>query len=195
MLFKALKIIVIVVIIGGSIEYIPGLFPWTKSVAAYTIGLFLNPILTIGKGFINFLPSLAFLIVIYIVTRYLLKLIKPLFTGLHEGGIKIQKSDPDWALPTYRILRVFVIVFAVVIAYPYIPGSETSAFKGISVFLGVLLILGSSSFISNIIAGYSMTYRGAYKKGDRIEVDDHIGFVEEQKLLVRCYIRLKMKRS
>ena len=101
------------------------------------------------------------------------------------------KFDSDWALPTFKILRLFVIVFALVIAYPYIPGSNTSAFKGISVFLGVLLSLGSSSFIANIIAGYSMTYRGAFKKGDRIQVGDMVGFVEEQKLMVTRLRSLK----
>jgi len=182
--FKTLKIITIVVVIALFLQYILGLFPWTNSIAAYTLELFLNPILSAGKGFIAFLPSLAFLIVIFLVTRYLLKLIKLLFTGLNQGGMEIKNFDPEWAMPTYKILRIFVIAFAVVVAYPYIPGSDSSAFKGVSVFLGVLFSLGSSSFIGNVIAGYSMTYRRAFKKGDRIQVDDQVGFVEDQKLLV-----------
>jgi small-conductance mechanosensitive channel len=165
-------------------QYILGLFPWTNNIATYTLDLFLDPIIKIGKGFVNFLPSLAFLIVIYLLTRYLLKLIRLLFTGIEQGGIAIKGFDRDWGNATYRIVRLFVIAFAVIIAYPYIPGSDTSAFKGVSVFLGILFSLGSSSFISNLIAGYSMTYRGAFKKGDRIKVDDQVGFVEEQKLLV-----------
>jgi len=183
-LFKTLKIFVIIIIVAVFLQYILGLFPWTNSVAKYTLNLFIDPIITIGKGFLNFLPSLAFLIVIFLVFRYLLRLIKMLFTGVEQGGIVIKGFDPEWAIPTFKILRIFVIAFAIIIAYPYIPGSETSAFKGISVFLGVLFSLGSSSFISNIIAGYSMTYRRAFKKGDRIKVDDQVGFVEEQKLLV-----------
>lgn len=183
-LFKTLRVAIIVIIVAIFLQYILGLFPWTNNVAAYTLDLFLDPIIKIGRGLLGFLPSLAFLIVIFLFTRYLLKLTKLFFTGIDQGGIKLQNFDTDWAMPTYRILRVFVIAFAVIIAYPYIPGSETSAFKGVSVFLGVLFSLGSSSFISNIIAGYSMTYRGAFKKGDRIKVDDQVGFVEEQKLLV-----------
>ena len=183
-LFKTLKIAVIIIIVVVFLQYILGLFPWTNSVAKYTLNLFIDPIVKIGKGFLNFLPSLAFLIVIFLVFRYLLRLIKMLFTGVEQGGISIKGFDPEWAIPTFKILRIFVIAFAIIIAYPYIPGSETSAFKGISVFLGVLFSLGSSSFISNIIAGYSMTYRRAFKKGDRIKVDDQVGFVEEQKLLV-----------
>jgi small-conductance mechanosensitive channel len=142
-------------------------------------------------GFIGFLPSLAFLIVIFFVTRYLLRLIKLLFTGVAQGGIVIKDFDAEWAMPTFRILRIFIIAFAVIVAYPYIPGSETSAFKGVSVFIGILFSLGSSSFISNIIAGYSMTYRKAFKKGDRIQVEDKIGIVEEQSLMVTRLRSLK----
>jgi small-conductance mechanosensitive channel len=192
LLFRTVKIVIIVLITAAFLQYILGLFPFTKGFASYTLGLFLNPVISIGKGFLNFLPSLAFLIVIYLVTRYLLRLIKLFFRGIQDGGIKLPNFDDDWAMPTFKILRIVVIAFALVIAYPYIPGSETSAFKGISVFLGVMFSLGSSSFISNIIAGYSMTYRGAFKTGDLVQVDDQTGFVEDQKLLVT---RLRSRKN
>ena len=182
--FKTMKIIVIVVIVTIFLQYILGLIPWTNHVAVYTFELVLNPVMIIGESFVKFLPSLAFLIIIFFITRYLLKLIKLFFVGISQNGIVIKDFDPEWALPTFRILRVFIIAFAVIVAYPYIPGSESSAFKGVTVFLGVLFSLGSSSFIGNIIAGYSMTYRGAFKIGDRIKVDELVGFVVEQKLLV-----------
>jgi len=191
-LFRTLKITVVVLITAAFLQYILGLFPYTKGIAAYTLSIFLDPVISISLGFVNFLPNLAFLIIIYLVTRYLLKLIRMFFSGIHEGGIKIQNFDDEWAMPTYKITRLVVIIFAFVVAYPYIPGSETNAFKGISVFLGVLLSLGSSSFISNIIAGYSMTYRGAFKIGDLIKVDDHVGFVEEQRILVT---RLRSRKN
>jgi small-conductance mechanosensitive channel len=184
LIFKIVKIAVIVIIITVFLQYILGLFPWTNNVATYTLNLFIDPIVKIGRGIVNFLPSLAFLIVIFLITRYLLRLIKLFFTGINQGGIVIKGFDPEWAFSTFRIVRIFVFAFAVIIAYPYIPGSDSSAFKGVSVFLGVLFSLGSSSFISNLIAGYSMTYRGAFKKGDRINVDNQVGFVEEQRLLV-----------
>lgn len=191
-LFRTVKITVVILITAAFLQYILGLFPYTKGIAAYTLSIFLDPVISISLGFVNFLPNLAFLIIIYLVTRYLLKLIRMFFSGIHEGGIKIQSFDDEWAMPTYKITRLVVIIFAFVVAYPYIPGSETNAFKGISVFLGVLLSLGSSSFISNIIAGYSMTYRGAFKIGDLIKVDDHIGFVEEQRILVT---RLRSRKN
>ncbi len=184
LMFKTLRIVITVILVAFFLNYILGLFPWTYGVAAYTLKLFLDPIISMGQGILLFLPSLAFLIVIYLVARYLLRLIKLLFKGLHQGAIVIKNFDPDWAMPTFRIFRILVVAFAVIVAYPYIPGSDSSAFKGISVFIGILFSLGSSSFISNMIAGYSMTYRRAFKKGDRIVVGDIVGFVEEQELLV-----------
>lgn len=181
---RTFKILVTVVIVAAFLEYILGLFPWTNNVAVQTLEAFLYPVVTLWGGFIRYLPSLVFLIVIVLVTRYLLKLIKLLFAGVQHGGIVITNFEPDWAMPTFKIVRILVITLAVVVAYPYIPGSESSAFQGVSVFLGVLFSLGSSSFIGNVIAGYSMTYRRAFRIGDRIKVDDHVGFVEEQKLLV-----------
>ena len=144
----------------------------------------LSPVVSFGKSLAAFFPKLMFLVVIFLVARYILKLARLLSDGLQQEAFQIKGFDPDWATPTYKIFRILVIAFSVVVAYPYIPGSESNAFKGVSVFFGVLLSLGSSSFISNLIAGYSMTYRRAFKKGDRIEVDGQTGFVEEQEILV-----------
>lgn len=188
---KTLKIFVIIVIVAVFLNYILSLFPWTSGITAYTIQLFTNPIIAAGKSFVQFLPSLAFLIIIFFITRYVLRLTKLLFSGVSHGGIVIKDFDAEWAMPTFKIVRIFVLAFAVVIAYPYIPGSNTSAFKGVSVFMGILLSLGSSSFIGNVIAGYSMTYRRAFRIGDRIKVDEYVGFVEEQKLLVTRLRSLK----
>jgi small-conductance mechanosensitive channel len=189
--FKAIRIFVIISFTVIFLQYILGLFPWTSNVASYTLELFLNPLKSIIKGFIGFLPSLAFLIVIFFVTRYLLRFIKLLFNGIGQRGIVIKDFDAEWAMPTFRILRIFIIAFAVIVAYPYIPGSQTSAFKGVTVFIGILFSLGSSSFIGNLIAGYSMTYRKAFRKGDRIQVEDKIGIVEEQSLMVTRLRSLK----
>jgi small-conductance mechanosensitive channel len=101
-----------------------------------------------------------------------------------KGQVALSGFEPEWALPTYRIVRMAVVVFALVVAYPYIPGSRSAAFQGISIFLGVMFSIGSSSFISNIIAGYSMTYRRAFRLGDRIRVGEVFGDVSEIRLQV-----------
>ena len=182
--YKLLRTILILIIIVGFLGYILSLFPWTRNTSYHIRDLIVNPIRVFIDGFVDYLPSLVFLIIIIIATQYLVKLIRVFFHGIEEGGIVINGFDPEWSMPTFKIAKFLIIVFAAVVAFPYIPGSSTGAFQGISVFLGVLFSLGSSSFVSNVIAGYSMTYRRAFKKGDRIRVNEHTGFVEEQSLMV-----------
>jgi small-conductance mechanosensitive channel len=190
-IFRTIRILTILIITVIFIEYILGLFPWTNNVAVYALELFIKPLKTIGNGILGFLPGLAFLIVIFLITRYVLKLIKLFFTGINQGAIDLKNFHPTWAMPSYRIAKTFIIAFAVVVAYPYIPGSQSNAFKGVTVFIGVLFSLGSSSFIGNIIAGYSMIYRLAFQKGDLIEVDGQMGFVEKQEVLVTRLLSFK----
>jgi len=84
-----------------------------------------------------------------------------------------------------------VIAFGVVIGYPYIPGSSSDAFKGVTIFIGVLLSLGSSSVIGNIMAGYTLVYRRAFKVGDRVKINDHVGDILERRILVTRLQTLK----
>jgi small-conductance mechanosensitive channel len=114
------------------------------------------------------------------------------FDAIRDGHLTVGRFLPEWADPTYRIARLVIVAFAFVIAYPYLPGSGTAAFHGVSIFLGVLLSLGSSSFISNVIAGHTLTYRRAFRVGDVVKIQDTIGEVIETGLLVT---RLRTKRN
>ena len=100
------------------------------------------------------------------------------------GHDRRHEFEREWALPTYKIVRLLVIVFALVLAYPHIPGSQSEAFKGLTLLIGVIFSLGSTSFIANLIAGYSVIYRRAFKVGDRIRVNEIIGDVTEIRLMV-----------
>lgn len=164
------------------------LFPWTRGLAGSLISLLVDPLRTLGFGFLQTVPKLAFLVVLFVITRYLLKLIRLYFHSIADGSAALPGFDPEWAEPTYRLIRIFLIAFMVIVAYPYIPGSGSEAFKGVSLFIGVLFSLGSSSIIGNLIAGYTMTYRRAFKIGDRIMVGSYMGDVEQVRLLV-TYLR------
>jgi small-conductance mechanosensitive channel len=183
-LLRLLRTVTYLLIAYFFLNSVLGLFPWTRPLAKVLFKLILDPLASLWFGFLDALPSLAFLVVLWFVVKYLLKLIRAFFRSIKRGRITLEGFDPDWATPTYKLVRLAVIAFAVVIAYPYIPGSDSMAFKGVSVFAGVLLSLGSSSFIANSIAGLSMTYRAAFREGDRIKVGDVVGTVEEIKLMV-----------
>jgi small-conductance mechanosensitive channel len=88
-------------------------------------------------------------------------------------------------------VRLVIILFAIVMAYPYIPGSDSAAFKGISVLAGLIISLGSQSIIGNIIAGYSLLYRRPFKIGDRIKIGDTVGNVTELRVLTTRLRSLK----
>ncbi len=160
------------------------LFPLTRPLGERLFWLVVGPLETFGLAFVRQLPNLFFLAVLVVLVRYALKVMRLYFDAIERGAVQFRNFDADWAIPTYKVLRIFVVAFAIVVAYPYIPGSESAAFKGVSVMLGVLFSLGSSSVISNIIAGYSMTYRRAFRRGDRIKVGDIIGEVVEPRVLV-----------
>jgi len=183
-LYQLIRLVIVIFIIVFFADYILAQFPLTRQISRDIFDILVSPLETFGLGLVKMLPSLIFLLIIFLFTKYIIKLIRLFFNGLEIGEITIKDFDPDWAMPTFKIVKLLIIIFALVIAYPYIPGSSSSAFQGISVFLGVLFSLGSSSFIANIIAGYSMTYRRAFKKGDRIQVNEFMGFVLDQSLMV-----------
>jgi hypothetical protein len=159
------------------LHYALSLFPWTRGLAQDLLQLVSDPLQKIGWGIIQKIPDLVFIAILIAVTRYVLFLIELFFTAIENETIKLHEFDPMWAKPTY-----------LVVAYPYIPGSGSEAFKGVSLFVGVLVSLGSSSLIGHIIAGYTMTYRRTFKKGDRVRIGQHLGDVEHSRLTA-TYLR------
>lgn len=181
---RTLRFIAVAIVLYFYLNTLLGLYPWTRPAALILFDLILNPVESLWFGFLGALPDLFFLFILYLVVRYILRLMRTFFRGVETGRIQLQNFDSDWAMPTYKILRLLTIAFSVVIAYPYIPGSDSAAFKGVSLFLGVIFSLGSSSFIANMMAGMAMTYRGAFKDGDVIRVGDVMGRVVETKLMI-----------
>jgi small-conductance mechanosensitive channel len=181
---KTLHLVLTLVLLYLYLNYVLDLFPWTRPVSRGLFDLVMDPLRVMGSALIGYIPDLVFLVILVVVTRYVLRLAKLFFAGIEQGRIKVASIDSELAEPTYRIVRLLIVVFALVVAYPYIPGSESEAFKGISILLGVMFSLSSTSVISNVIAGYSMIYRRAFRIGDRIQVGEVTGDVLERKLLV-----------
>jgi small-conductance mechanosensitive channel len=174
----------VIIMLFVYLDYALRWFPWTRGLAHSLLGVALNPLKTIALGFVAIIPNLVFLAVLAVIVRYLLKAVRTILQSVGEGKLIWHGFDPDWALPTYRMVRFLTVAFAVVVAYPYIPGSGSDAFKGVSLFVGLIFSLGSSSLTGNLIAGYSMVYRRTFKIGDRVKIGDHVGDVEQVRLLV-----------
>ena len=190
-LMKALYVVLMALTLYFYLNFVLGQFPWTRGFAVWLFDSVLNPLQTMGDALLAVIPDLVFLVILYFVTRYVLRMIQAFFEGIERGAIKLSSFEREWAWPTYRILRLVVIIFALVVAYPYIPGSESEAFKGISILLGLIVSLGSSSIIANIIAGYSLTYRRPFRIGDRVRINDSVGDVMEIRVLVTRLRSLK----
>lgn len=180
----AIGIMTIVVSIYAYLQYVLALFPWTRSVSNDLLNLSTRAARRLGKSTAEIIPDVLILIIIYFLTRFTLGRVRKFFAAVEQKRVVFTQFEPDWAMPTYKLLRVLVLAFAVVVAYPYIPGSQTAAFKGISIFIGLMLSLGSSTSISNLIAGYLMTYRRVFKVGDRVKVGDVVGDVVAVRLQV-----------
>jgi small-conductance mechanosensitive channel len=166
------------------LRYALGQFPWTRAIALDVAEWVVAPLRIIGAGLLARIPDLIFLAVLFLIVRYVLRVLYAFFSAAGRGEVDLKGFDPDWAEPTYKIVRLGLIAFALVVAYPYIPGSSSAAFQGVSIFLGILLSLGSSSAIANVIAGYTMIYRKAFREGDVIRIADTFGYVSTVRLQV-----------
>lgn len=143
-----------------------------------------EPIRDLLTRFVNYIPQMIYIVVILLVVRYVLKVIGAFFTRIENGHIEIEGFHTDWAKPTFNLVRIFVFCFTLVIVFPMLPGSSSPAFQGVSVFLGLLISLGSGSTISNLISGIVITYMRPFRVGDRVQIGDTFGDVIEKNLLV-----------
>lgn len=190
-LVRALRATLVAVLLYLWLDFVLGSFAVTRPVADRLLGFVLDPLARLGADFLEQLPNLAFLLVLYVIVRWLLRVTRLFFEAVEKGHVTLSGFEPEWAVPTFRVVRVVAIVLALVVAYPYIPGSGSAAFQGLSILFGVMLSIGSSSFIANIIAGYSMIYRRAFRVGDRIQVGEVIGDVTSIRLQVTHVRSLK----
>ncbi len=188
---RTLRALTMLTLLLVCLDFVLSLYPWTRPIAVRGLTLLLDPLRTIAWGVLGAVPNLLFIAILALVVRYALKLTRLFFSGIDSGTVEISGFDREWAWPTYKIVRLLTVAFALVVAYPYIPGAESAAFKGVSIFLGIVFSLGSSSAVANIIAGYTMTYRRAFRMGDRVRIGDVVGDVVGIRLQVTHLRSLK----
>ena len=181
---NVLRWFVIALLLFFCIPILFSIFPETESLAYRIIGYVWNPFVGIVKSVIGFLPKLIQIVVIIICFRYLVKGIRYLMNEIGSGRLKITGFYADWAEPTYFILRVLCYSFMIVMIWPLLPSSNSEVFQGVSVFIGIIVSLGSSSIIGNVMAGMVMTYMRPFHVGDFIKYGDTEGFVIEKTMLV-----------
>jgi small-conductance mechanosensitive channel len=181
---RILKYIVTAFQLFITVPIIFSLFPATASIASVLFGYILTPLKNIFTGAVRYVPNLITIVIILMVTRYVLRGLQFFTLQIEKERLVIPGFYADWARPTFNILRVLLYAFTVAIIYPYLPGSDSQIFQGVSILVGVIFSLGSSSAISNVVAGLVITYMRPFKIGDRIQIQGSEGFVVEKSLFV-----------
>jgi small-conductance mechanosensitive channel len=183
-LIRNVKFITNLLLFYIYISVVFSFFPQTATLTAKLIDYAVTPIHEILSLVIGFIPNVFFILAIAFITKYILQLVEFIFEEIDNGNLIIEGFYREWAQPTYKLVRFIICAFAFVMAFPYIPGSSSPAFKGVTVFLGLLLSIGSSSAVSNIVSGIVITYMRPFKVGDSVKIADTIGDVIERNLFV-----------
>ncbi|MEN0055554.1 MAG: mechanosensitive ion channel family protein [Mucilaginibacter sp.] len=183
-LLRIIRFMLIIILVYLALPVLFFIFPSSKPIAVQLLSYVVNPFKSIVFAIFHYIPNLLTIVVIYFVNRYIVKLVKFIANEISLGAININGFYPEWAMPTYNIIRVLLYAFMFVVIFPYLPGSDSKIFQGVTVFLGVLFSLGSSSAISNMVSGIVLTYMRPFKIGDRIKVGEVMGDVIEKNLLV-----------
>jgi len=168
-----------VVFLGAEFNY----FPWTRVHGKQLLEYVLTPVRFVGIAILDYLPKLFYILVILAVMYFVMKFVRILAREFERGNIRLRGFYPEWIQPTYKIVRFLLICFTAVLIYPYLPGENSPAFKGVGLFLGVLFSLGSTSAVANVVAGIILTYTRGFRVGDWVKIGDNIGNVVSQNML------------
>lgn len=182
--FRLFRILLIILQLLISVPLLFSVFPETKTFAVTIIRNIWNPFVDIVLSVIGYLPNLCKIVVIIVCFHYIVKAFRYLSNEVASGKLKINGFYADWAQPTYFILRFLLYSFMFVMIWPLLPSSNSEIFQGVSVFIGVLVSLGSTSIVGNVMAGLVMTYMRPFRVGDFIRFGDVEGFVLEKTALV-----------
>lgn len=177
---RALKAILLLAFINVIFVF----FEWSRELA---VGIIERAALTIENLLISviaYLPNLMVIIVVVLLARLFVHLLKTVFDGIAARRIRLPGFYPEWSATSYNLLRILIIALTLIIVFPYLPGSSSPAFQGVSIFLGVLLSLGSTSAVANVVAGIVITYTRAFKIGDRVKISNTEGEVMERSTFV-----------
>ncbi|MDJ0599173.1 MAG: mechanosensitive ion channel family protein [Crocosphaera sp.] len=183
-IIKVIRITLSFLILYIFVPIVLGFFPQTRKIANLLFDYLILAINTVFSGLMGYLPNIFVVGVIIYLTYYILRFLKFIFNEIETGTLQFSGFYPEWAQPTYRLLSWLTIMLAAVFAFPYLPGFNSPAFKGVSAFAALLFTLGSTGVVSNTVSGLVLIYTRAFQLSDRVKIGDAIGDVLEKNLLV-----------
>jgi small-conductance mechanosensitive channel len=184
---KALRLLYLSALFAATALYLGVAFtvvPMTKGYALAAIDYVLEPVRTLWQGFLGSVGDVVFIAVVVVLARYLIKGLRWTLSEVATGSLVLPGVSADWAMLAFKVLRIGVVAITAVVVYPYIPGSDTEAFKGIGIFAGALFTIGASGMAGNIVGGLALTFAGTFHVGDRVKIGEVVGDVVETTLML-----------
>jgi small-conductance mechanosensitive channel len=179
LLLKGLHRLFLFIVFYNWLSYTLSCFPFTR-VWGDTLSSFLLGLLAqIGGAILQAIPGLVTAVLIFFIARWCSGVLDHFFERVRLGQVEYAWLDADVVAPTRRIAKTLVWLFALAMAYPYLPGAQTEAFKGLSVLAGLMLSLGASNLVGQAASGLILTYGRVFRKGEYVRVADSEGTVTE----------------
>lgn len=182
--FKILRLIILLIVFYFWLPLIFSIFHWTKNISDTLLGHTVDSLKSLGMSFINYLPSLFFIGIVFFIVRYINKIVNFFTKEITNERLKIDGFYKEWAKPTSVIVKLIIYIFALVFVFPYLPGSDSPAFQGVSIFVGVLLSIGSTGFVANAVSGLMIIYMRPFTIGDVVKIGDNTGTIVSKGMLV-----------
>ncbi len=161
------------------LAYTLSLFPWTRPWGEGLLGATFNLAARIATGILGALPDLAVAATIFLIAWWVARLVDRLLAPFIRGEVETEHIDRDTARPTRNLLVIVVWIFAIAMAYPYLPGSGSDAFKGLSVLVGLMISLGSTSLVGQAASGLIVMFTRTLRPGEYVRIGEHEGTVVE----------------
>jgi small-conductance mechanosensitive channel len=166
--------------LGFILARFPYTRPWGEGLIRFLSGM----VVKVLSAIVNAIPGLVLAAVVFVSARFVIQMLRTFFDRVERGDFVVRWLEPETVLPTRRIASVVVWLFALAMAYPYLPGAGTDAFKGLSVLIGLMISLGASSVIGQGASGLILMYSRTLRVGDYVRINDHEGTVVEAGLFI-----------
>jgi small-conductance mechanosensitive channel len=181
---KLLHFVLVSALVLFYLSTVLSLFPPTRSLGQSVFSHFGSAVQAVVNGFIAYLPNLLSISIVFFLSSSVLRFTRWIFANIQRGRLTISGFYPEWASPTYRLVQFLLVATTLAIIFPYLPGSSSPAFQGVSIFFGLLVSLGAGGVILSVVAGFILVYTRAFREGDRIRFGEIEGFVSEKSLFV-----------
>lgn len=178
-LMQVLSWLIVFLLSYEWLSFVLSQFPFTRPLGEQLNSYLFDLFATIGNATLKSIPGIVTACVIFVLARLVVQAFNAFYDRVENGSIKISWLSADVVTPTRRITKVAIWLFALTMTYPYLPGSGTEAFKGVSVLVGLMISLGSSSLIGQAASGLILTYSRIYRKGEFIHVNGHEGTITD----------------